>query len=449
MAGSLLLVPALAQNYGDPANDPNTYSSDGPGQPPPPPPQDGYSNSPNQNYAPDNGQYDDQYGYDNGQQGYNGDDQQYATPDETVQAPPPDFPDDAFDQPPIPGDGYTWTPGYWDWEGEWVWVPGVWVEPPFVGALWTPGYWGPYDGYWGWYPGHWGLTVGFYGGIYYGGGYFGNGYCGGHWRDGHYWNNRNVVNLGHDRDGIRNFSGDHSPRGRTSYRATTFDARGMSVGHNGNGAWARQNESILRASQNRGSNWGSQRNFSGNNQRDFGRQNFNNAQRGINNNQGFGGNRPQPGFRSMPMNPGNNANRSTQFYNGQRPQATENQPRQNQPRMDGFPGQQMRSFPQQPQYRSRPFSGNVDTGSFSARGNAPVYSQPRQSEPRMSQPRYSSPPQFNSAPRGFSGGQSFHNSGGFGGGNSFRGGGFNGGGGGGFHGGGFGGGGGGFHSQHR
>src|SRR5262250_2911266 len=87
---------------------------------------------------------------------------------------PPVLP--VYVQPPIPGDGYIWTPGYWAYGDEgYFWVPGTWVLAPQPGLLWTPGYWG-----WGgsaflWHAGYWGPTVGFYGGVSYGYGYFGNG----------------------------------------------------------------------------------------------------------------------------------------------------------------------------------------------------------------------------------------------------------------------------------
>src|SRR5262252_5203686 len=54
---------------------------------------------------------------------------------------PPALP--VYEQPPIPGPGYLWTPGYWAYGPEgYYWVPGTWVQPPSVGLLWTPGYWG-------------------------------------------------------------------------------------------------------------------------------------------------------------------------------------------------------------------------------------------------------------------------------------------------------------------
>ena len=54
---------------------------------------------------------------------------------------PPELP--VYEQPPIPGPGYMWTPGYWAWdedEGDYYWVPGAWVSAPEPGLLWTPGY---------------------------------------------------------------------------------------------------------------------------------------------------------------------------------------------------------------------------------------------------------------------------------------------------------------------
>jgi hypothetical protein len=85
-------------------------------------------------------------------------------------------------QPPVPVEGYIWTPGYWAWGGaDYYWVPGVWVPPPTIGLLWTPPWWGWNNGAYVFNEGYWGPTVGFYGGINYGFGYFGDGYWGGRW----------------------------------------------------------------------------------------------------------------------------------------------------------------------------------------------------------------------------------------------------------------------------
>jgi hypothetical protein len=114
----------------------------------------------------------------------------------TVAIAPPVLP--VYSQPPIPGDGYIWTPGYWAWDpdsGDYVWVPGTWVLPPSAGLLWTPGYWAFFDGGYRWHRGYWGRHVGYYGGINYGYGYIGNGYAGGRWDRGRFRYNSAVNNI--------------------------------------------------------------------------------------------------------------------------------------------------------------------------------------------------------------------------------------------------------------
>ena len=115
----------------------------------------------------------------------------------SVSIAPPELP--IYDQPPIPGDGYLWTPGYWAWSDDsqdYYWVPGTWVEAPQPEYLWTPGYWAFGEGVYLWHAGYWGPTVGFYGGVNYGYGYGGRGYEGGYWQGGHLYYNREVVNIG-------------------------------------------------------------------------------------------------------------------------------------------------------------------------------------------------------------------------------------------------------------
>jgi hypothetical protein len=116
--------------------------------------------------------------------------------DVSVNVPPPELP--VYDQPPIPGDGYIWTPGYWAWGDDiqdYYWVPGTWVEAPQPEYLWTPGYWAAEGAIFFWHPGYWGPHVGFYGGVDYGYGYGGRGYEGGYWRDGRMYYNRSVNNI--------------------------------------------------------------------------------------------------------------------------------------------------------------------------------------------------------------------------------------------------------------
>jgi hypothetical protein len=114
----------------------------------------------------------------------------------SVSIAPPPLP--LYAQPPIPGDGYIWTPGYWAWDaasGDYIWVPGTWVLPPGDGLLWTPGYWGFFGGSYVWHRGYWGPHVGYYGGINYGYGYGGSGYAGGRWDRGHFRYNTAVNNI--------------------------------------------------------------------------------------------------------------------------------------------------------------------------------------------------------------------------------------------------------------
>jgi WXXGXW repeat (2 copies) len=111
---------------------------------------------------------------------------------------PPPLP--VYAQPPIPGPGYMWTPGYWAYgPAGYYWVPGAWVLPPAVGLLWTPGYWSWGAGGFLFHAGYWGPQVGFYGGINYGFGYFGTGFAGGYWSHGTLYYNHAVTNFGNTR----------------------------------------------------------------------------------------------------------------------------------------------------------------------------------------------------------------------------------------------------------
>jgi hypothetical protein len=102
-----------------------------------------------------------------------------------------------YEQPPIPGPGYLWIPGYWAWDGtEYYWTPGYWATPPAVGLYWTPPYWAWSNGVFVFNAGYWGPAVGFYGGIAYGFGYTGFGYQGGFWRGNTFVYNRTVNNFG-------------------------------------------------------------------------------------------------------------------------------------------------------------------------------------------------------------------------------------------------------------
>ena len=175
--------PQDPQNYGAPAQ--QNYGTQYPQQGPPQyQPQPQYSQQPQ--YAAPQGQYDQQTYPQGGQ--------------EQIYQAPPELP--TYDQPPAPGEGYIWTPGYWAFgRGGYYWVPGAWVLAPYDGALWTPGYWGDGPQGYFWNAGYWGPEVGYYGGINYGFGYFGIGFWGGYWRDHHFWYNREYWHVG---NGFRN-----------------------------------------------------------------------------------------------------------------------------------------------------------------------------------------------------------------------------------------------------
>lgn len=115
----------------------------------------------------------------------------------SVRIAPPPLP--VYEQPPLPGPDYIWTPGYWAWDdsyGDYYWVPGAWVQAPQPGYLWTPSYWGWENGLYVYHGGYWGPHIGFYGGVNYGFGYTGDGFEGGYWNGGHYFYNRSVNNFG-------------------------------------------------------------------------------------------------------------------------------------------------------------------------------------------------------------------------------------------------------------
>ncbi|MBB5056024.1 hypothetical protein HDF16_000693 [Granulicella aggregans] len=143
---------------------------------------------------------------------------------------PPAIP--VYEQPICPGDGFIWTPGYWEYTDDgYEWVDGAWVAAPYTGALWTPGYWGYGGSGYFWNAGYWGPSVGYYGGINYGFGYFGTGFYGGYWDRGSFFYNREYNhfdrgrNYGHVYD--RHIDGfDGHPGGSSFARGISNDRRG-------------------------------------------------------------------------------------------------------------------------------------------------------------------------------------------------------------------------------
>jgi WXXGXW repeat (2 copies) len=140
----------------------------------------------------------------------------YNQPVLQARQPPPPLPE--YSQPPCPGDGYLWTPGYWSYSPQgYYWVPGAWAWPPQVGVLWTPGYWGLFGGMYRYNYGFWGQYVGYYGGINYGFGYGGTGYQGGYWRGNRFNYNRSVNNVNITNVNVYNRTINNTTMNRASY----------------------------------------------------------------------------------------------------------------------------------------------------------------------------------------------------------------------------------------
>ena len=189
------IAPISNATTGAPDSGGQTYSQSAP----PPPAQSterrrrstparDYDRYPANQYGSAGDEYDNSYPYDN----YDS----YQQPVAYATQPPPPLPE--YDQPPCPGEGYQWTPGYWNYASNgYYWVPGAWVSAPFQGALWTPGFWDYDNGRrrYAYHRGYWGRHVGYYGGINYGHGYSGYGYQGGYWNGDRFDYNRSVNNV--------------------------------------------------------------------------------------------------------------------------------------------------------------------------------------------------------------------------------------------------------------
>ncbi len=75
-----------------------------------------------------------------------------AAPTVVYQTPPPPQVEVV---PMSPGPGYAWVPGYWGWNGEWVWVSGRYVVRPHAHAVWVRGHWSPHGRGYVWVGGRW------------------------------------------------------------------------------------------------------------------------------------------------------------------------------------------------------------------------------------------------------------------------------------------------------
>ena len=77
------------------------------------------------------------------------------TPQQVVlvpSAPPPPL---VEVRPFAPGAYYAWIPGYWSWNGNWVWVSGRWLLRPIPTAVWVGGHWSRHGRGWVWIGGGW------------------------------------------------------------------------------------------------------------------------------------------------------------------------------------------------------------------------------------------------------------------------------------------------------
>ena len=86
-------------------------------------------------------------------QGDQGDDAYYGNGHGVYAPAPPPMPYYACQRSPMPGPGYYWVDGYWDFlGGRYRWVGGYWMFPPYAGGSWMPPrYFGGrfYLGFWG------------------------------------------------------------------------------------------------------------------------------------------------------------------------------------------------------------------------------------------------------------------------------------------------------------
>lgn len=57
--------------------------------------------------------------------------------------------------PVAPSPYYGWAPGYWAWNGGWVWIGGRYVVRPTPGAVWVGGHWGRHGHGYVWIGGGW------------------------------------------------------------------------------------------------------------------------------------------------------------------------------------------------------------------------------------------------------------------------------------------------------
>jgi hypothetical protein len=75
-------------------------------------------------------------------------------PQEVVVTQPPPAPQVEV-IPATPGPAYVWVPGYWAWNGSWIWVGGRWTLRPTPHAFWIGGHWAQKGNHYVWHHGRW------------------------------------------------------------------------------------------------------------------------------------------------------------------------------------------------------------------------------------------------------------------------------------------------------
>ena len=55
----------------------------------------------------------------------------------------------------IPGAGFVWLEGYWEWHNRWAWQPGHWARPPHANARWEAPRWERGSRGWRFHRGRW------------------------------------------------------------------------------------------------------------------------------------------------------------------------------------------------------------------------------------------------------------------------------------------------------
>ena len=57
--------------------------------------------------------------------------------------------------PVAPGPYYAWVPGYWSWNGGWLWIGGHYLARPRPNVVWAGGHWGRHGHGYVWLGGGW------------------------------------------------------------------------------------------------------------------------------------------------------------------------------------------------------------------------------------------------------------------------------------------------------